>query len=311
MKKDYPWLKEVDSTSLQQTLKDLDKAFKSFFEKKAKYPRFKSKRKHRQSYRCQLVVNKKGNRNIEVSNNYIKLPKLKNVKAKIHRPAHGNILNVTVSKTPTGKYYASVCVEIESRDILSLNDKSIGVDLGIKDYLVTSDEEKVPNPKFFKKYEHRLVKEQRKLSRMEIGSNNFKKQSRKVAKIHEKIANARRDFLHKLSLKLVSENQTIVLEDLKVKNMLKNKRLARHISDASWGMFSNMVEYKAKWYGRDFIKVNTFYPSSQKCSCCGSINPKVKSLHIREWICPDCNTRHDRDINAAINIKNEGMRLVS
>jgi len=308
LKIEKPFLKEVDKFALQNSLRNLDDAFKRFFKGQNGKPTFKSKKHARKSYRTNFT-----NGNIEVGESYIKLPKLKKVKAKIHRQIEGKILNVTISKTPSGKYFASICCEVENKakNILSSNTKLIGVDLGIKDYLITSEGEKTPNPKFLDKYYRLLVKAQRKLSRMEVGSNNFKKQSKKVAKIHEKIANSRRDFLHKLSLKLVSENQTIVAEGLKVKNMLKNPRLARHISDAAWGMFTNMLEYKANWYGRNFIKANTFFPSSQKCSSCGAINPKVKSLHIRKWECPHCNTPHDRDINAAINLKNEGIRLLT
>lgn len=304
LKKAYSWLKEVESTSLQQTLKDLDSAYSRFFKKLGGYPKFKSRRNPKQSYRCQLV-----NGNIELRDNCIKLPKLGLVHFAKSREVIGKILNVTLSRTNTGKYYISICCEVDSMPILSETTNVVGLDLGLKDYLVTSEGEVIANPKCLTKYERQLTKAQRKLSRKQKNSKNYEKAKLRVALLHEKIANTRYDFLHKLSTALVRENQTIIAEGLKPKNMIKNRRLAKSIADASWGKFLTMLEYKSYWYGRTFKQVDTYFPSSQRCSHCGHINPALKKLHIREWICPECETYHQRDHNAAINIKLEGLGI--
>ncbi|MGO1529124.1 MAG: IS200/IS605 family element RNA-guided endonuclease TnpB [Senegalia sp. (in: firmicutes)] len=302
-KSEKPFLKEVDKFALQNSLRALDDSFKRYFKKQNKRPHFKNKKRARKSYKTNFT-----NGNIEVGKNYIKLPKLKRIRAKIHRPFEGKIINATISITPTGKYYVSICVEIDKPEAMKKSNNIIGLDLGIKSYVVTSDGLVVKNPKHLSKHEERLTIEQRRLSKKKKGSNNYNKQKRKIAKIHEKITNARCDFLHKLSYKLVSENQVIIAESLKVKNMVKNKRLAKHISDASWTKFTTMIEYKAAWYERNYIKIDTFFPSSQTCSNCGYINKEVKDLNIRKWSCPKCKINHDRDQNASKNIKTEGLK---
>ena len=305
LKKEYPFLKEVESTSLQQTLKDLDSSFSRFFKKLGGFPNFKSKRNPKQSYRSQMV-----NNNIQILDNNIKLPKLGLVKFAKSREVKGRILNVTISRTSTNKYYISICVDAEI-EALPLATGEIGIDLGLKAYIVTSEGLEVPNPKYFRKYERQLAKAQRRLSKKKKGSKNYEKAKLKVALLHERIANARLDFLHKLSTTIIAENQTIIVEGLKPKNMIKNRRLAKSIADASWGTFLNMLKYKSLWYGRNYIKVGTFYPSSQLCSSCGYLNQKMKKLHIRTWECPDCGAFHLRDENAAKNIKKEGLRIAS
>ncbi len=305
LKKAYPCLKEVDSTSLQQTLKDLDNSFSRFFKKLGGFPKFKSKRNPKQSYRSQMV-----NNNIEIIDNYIKLPKLDLVKFAKSREVEGRILNVTISRTNTNKYYISICVDTEI-EVLPLTTGEIGIDLGLKDYLVTSEGLAIPNPRYFRKYESQLAKAQRRHSKKKKGSQNYKKAKLKVALLHEKIASTRYDFLHKLSTTIIAENQTIIVEGLKPKNMIKNRRLAKSVADASWGIFLNILKYKSSWYGRNYIKVDTFFPSSQLCSSCGYMNKNIKKLHIRTWECPDCGAFHLRDENAAKNIKAEGLRIAS
>ena len=304
LKCEKPFLKEVDKFALQNSLRNLDDSFKRYFKKQNKRPHFKNKKRARKSYKTNFT-----NENIEVGENYIKLPKLKKVSAKIHRPFEGRIINATISITPTGKYYVSICVEIDDTEAMEKTDNIIGIDLGLKSYMVASDGLIVKNPKYLTKYEKMLAKEQRKLSKKKKGSNNYNKQKRKIAKIYEKITSSRSDFLHKLSYKLVSENQVIIAESLRVKNMVKNKRLSKHISDASWAKFSTMIGYKANWYKREYIKIDTFFPSSQTCSNCGYINKEVKDLRIRKWNCPKCKRNHDRDENASKNIKKEGLKI--
>lgn len=304
LKKDdnFNYLKLVDSIALQQSLRDLDRAYQNFFKKRAKFPQFKSKHNNYQSYR---TLNQ-GN-NIRIVGNYLKLPKLGYVKVKQSMEV-GHINNVTVEKTPTGKYFAVLNVDFEP-ELKQNNGKEIGIDVGLKEFYTDSNGTKVDNPKFLEKSEKKLKREQRRLSRKQKGSNNRDKQRIKVARIHEKVTNQRNDFLQKESTKLVRENQTIVVEDLNVKGMVKNHHLAKVISSVSWSRFFEMLEYKATWYGNTLIRVPTFYPSSQTCNNCGQANPLVRNLSVREWECPFCHTKHDRDYNAAINILNKGLSL--
>lgn len=295
LKTEKEWLKEVDKFALQNSLKDLEQAYQKFFKEKTGFPKFKSKRNNRQSYRTNFT-----NNNIEIKDNRIKLPKLGWIKFAKSREVEGRILNVTVSKNPSGKYFISICFEIEVNRLPQLTN-SIGLDMGIENFAITSDGDKIENPKYYRKYEQKLIKLQRALSRKKIGSKNRDKARIKVAKLHEKIANTRLDFLHKLSTKLIRENQTIALESLKVKNMIRNRKHSKSIADASWSQFKTMLEYKAKWYGREIKYVDTYFASSKICSHCGYKNEKL-TLDIREWTCENCGEYHDRDINAAKNI---------
>lgn len=307
LKKEYEWLKEVDKYSLGNSVFNMDSAFQKFFKEHTGYPNFKSKRDNKKSYKTNF-----SNNNIEVSfeNNRIKLPKLKWVKAKVHREFIGQIKSATISLVPSGKYFVSILVETEHIPMESTTGQ-VGIDLGIKDLLITSDGEKIDNIRTTKKYENKLAKEQRKLAHKKKGSSNWNKQRIKVARLHEKISNTRKDYLHKISYQLIKENQLIVSEDLAVSNMVKNHHLAKAISDCGWYELTRQIGYKSDWNERIYIKIGRFTKSSQPCNICGYINSGTKDLSVRMWTCPNCGTKHDRDENAAKNILIEGIRLLN
>ena len=308
LKDEYVWLKEIDKFSLTNAIYNLDKGYNKFFKEHSGFPKFKSKKNNHESYTTNYTNN---NIVVDYDNNYIKLPKLGLVKAKVHRILNGKIKNATISIVPSGKYFVSVTYECNNNDVLPITNKQVGIDLGIKDLVITSDGIKYENPHTLKQYQSRLKRLQRKLSKKKKYSSNYHKIKKKIAICHERIANIRKDYLHKISHKLINENQVIVTEDLYVKNMVKNHNLASSITDASFGELIRQLEYKATWYSRTLIKIDAFYPSSQLCHICRYQFKEVKNLSIRNWECPNCHTQHDRDINAAINILQEGLRTLS
>lgn len=315
-KKEFEWLREVDSLALANVQMQLQQGFQSFFKRPDMgFPKFKHKGK-KDSY---TTNNQKGT--VAIDGSFIKLPKIGRIKANIHRSINGLIKSVTVSKAPTGKYYVSVLVETIATPFLKTQ-SNIGIDLGLTDFIVLSDGTKVANPKFLAKLKDKLARAQKimskrsavakKANRKLSESSNYQKQKRKVANIHEKISNSRKDFLHKQSFNIVKSHDIIVIEDLNVSGMLKNHKLAKAISDSSWSTFTTMLDYKADWYGKQLIKVDRWFPSSKTCSVCGYVLGKDElKLSDRSWNCPSCKSENDRDLNASVNILNEGLRCLT
>ena len=311
-----PYLKEVDSCSLRCSLFNLDDAFKRWYKGQGEYPKFKGKYNSKRSYRTNCISSTykdKTYQSIEVDlkRHIIKLPKLKEVSIKGYRDLEylpGRIINATIEQASTLKYYVSVLVEEDDVYTKLKPRKIIGIDLGIKDIVITSDNEKIGNPRLIEKYEKRIKRCARELSRRVKGSNNYNKTKKKLAVLHQKLKNARRYFIHQITKKLVIENDIIVTESLKLKDMIEEKRLSKQLTNVSLGDLCRVLEYKAKIYGKKYIKIDSYYPSSQECSRCGYKNEKVKDLSVRSWICPECGSYHDRDYNASYNIMFEGLK---
>ncbi len=313
-KKEFEWLKEVDSLALANVQQNLRAAYSKFF-KGLGFPKFK-KKGQRDSY---TTNNQKGT--VAITDSTVKLPKIGHIIAKFPSKVNGLIKSATISKTPSGKYYVSLLVETIATTLPKTH-SNIGIDLGLTDFIVLSDGSKVANPKFLSKLQHKLAREQKILAKRRAvakadqrklsDSRNYQKQKVKVAKVYEKITNIRKDFLHKLSFNLIKNHDVIAIEDLNVKGMVKNRKLSKAISDSSWSTFTTMLNYKAEWYGKALIKVDRWYPSSKTCSGCGHLLTKAElPLQERSWNCPSCLQSNDRDINASINILNEGLKLAT
>lgn len=311
LKEQYPWLSEVDAIALQAAIENMDAAYQQFFKglkagRKVGFPKFKSKRRSKAVYRTKMVGS-----NIQVNGHAVKLPKLGWVKCKVSTPVTGRVVSATVSRSRSGKYFVSLCCTDVATDPLPATGTVVGIDLGLHDLVITSDGEKYPNPKYLKASEAKLARLQRQMSRKTKDSYRWNKARLQVARLQEHIANQRQDSLQKLTTELVRSYDVICLESLAPKNMVRNRKLSKSISDVAWGELTRQLQYKAEWYGRQVVQIDRFYPSSQLCSCCGFRNPVLKDLSIRSWVCPACGVQHDRDVNAAENILAEGLRLLA
>ena len=302
--KKYRWLKQYDSMALQESLLHLNKAFTGFFGKKTGFPRFKTRRGEQSSYHCTGV---------SVGDNWIKIPKMSPIKAVIHRPIEGKVKSITLSMDACGDYWASIVYEDDTEQPEPLKavkeDKVLASDVGLKTYSVNSDGSRAESPKPYKRAAKKLKKAQKALSRKQKGSRNREKARKRLAKLQRRVARRRADFQHKTSHRMVNENQALIFESLQIKNMMKNHHLAKAIADAGWGEFIRMCKYKAERAGKHFVRIDRFFPSSKRCSCCGFKLPEL-TLDVREWTCPKCGVHHDRDFNACLNIKQEGIRIL-
>ena len=307
LKREKPWLSEVPLNALRASIEDLDAAYKAFFRGKGKvgFPRFKSRYDHNKAFRFD-----NSDETTRIEGNCIRFPKLGEVQAVFDRLPSGPIKKAAIRQMPSEKYFAILTCKVEI-DPLPVCDTAIGVDVGLKDYATLSTGEHIPNPKYLSKYLKKLRREQRRLSRKKKGSNNWNKQRVKVARAYERVTNCRKNFQHNLSHRLVNSAQIICTENLNIKSMVQNHRLARAVADAAWYEFIRQLEYKAAWVGRVVQKVDTFFPSSQTCHICGFRNSITKDLSVRNWFCPQCGAAHDRDENAAQTILQEGLRLLS
>lgn len=312
LKNELIWLKEVDGWAITNSLRDLDSAYQNFFRRvkqgqKPGFPRFKKKSNNRQSYR----TTKSNKTDLQIKDSKIKLPKLGWVKMKQDRQVVGQIQNATISRTPSNKYFISICCKNVPIYEFEQTGSVIGIDVGLKEFAITSDGDKFHNPKYLSKSEKRLKRLQRKHSKKQKGSKNKEKSRIKLAKLYEKVTNQRKDFIHKLTTELLKNHDVICCENLNVTGMIKNHKLAKAISDVSWSEFFYQLKYKADWYSKKFIQIDRFFASSQLCHNCGYKNPGVRDLGIREWTCPSCNQHHDRDVNAAQNILTEGLKILT
>ena len=303
-----PWLKEVDAIALQSAIENMDAAYQNFFRgiksgKRVGFPKFKSKKRSKAAYHTK--------QNIQVADRAVRLPKVGWVKCRVSAPVQGRILSATVSRTRSGKYFASICCTEVDIPSMPSTGAVVGIDLGLESLAVTSEGEVFDAGKHLRRAEKRLAALQRSLSRKSKGSKRREKARLQVARLQEHVANQRADYLHKLTTGLVRRYDIICVEDLATKNMMKNHRVAKSIADASWGELVRQLEYKAQWYGKVLVKADRFFPSSQRCSVCGHINPDLKDLRIRKWDCPVCGSHHDRDRNAAVNLREEGLRILS